>query len=72
MAKLSKVLREIQASQPGQPKFVRLPMTLAILGHIKEAWKADGANSDKVMLWATMLLCFFGVFSFRKNHAPPP
>ena len=61
-AKLSQVLRGIQASQPGQPKFVRLPMTMAILGHIKEAWEAERTNSDKVMLWAAMLLRFFGFF----------
>jgi len=71
-AKLSQVLRGIQASQPGQPKFVRLPMTLAKLRHIKEAWEAERANSDKVMLWAVMLRCFLGFFLFRRNMLSLP
>ena len=71
MAKLSQVLRGIQTSQPGQPKFVRLPITPAILSRIKETWDAEGANNDRVMLWAAMLLCFFGFFRSGEVCSPP-
>ena len=71
MAKLSQVLRGIQASQPGQVRFVRLPITPAILIRINESWDAEGANSDRVMLWAAMLLCFFGFFCSEEICSPP-
>ena len=64
MARLSQVLRGIQSLQLGQSKLVRLPIMPAILEHIKDAWEREGLDYDgeKLMLWAAMLLCFFGFF----------
>ena len=67
MAKLSQVWRDIQALLPRQPKFMRLLITMEILSYVKEIWDAKRANNDTVMLWAAMLLCFFG-FSAQEKY----
>ena len=62
MAKLAQVLRGVRSSSSGSSKFARLPITLKILSRIKETWEVEGLSSDRIMVWAAMLLCFFGFF----------
>jgi len=61
MAKLSQVLKGIRSSSAGTSK-VQLPITPHILARIKDNWEANGLNNDKRMIWAAMMLCFFGFF----------
>ena len=61
MVKLSQVLKGIHSSLAGTSK-VRLPITPHILARIKDNWEANGLNNDKRMIWAAMMLCFFGFF----------
>ena len=41
---------------------IRLPITPAILGMVKEHWTPRAADRDIKMLWAASVLCFFGFF----------
>ena len=62
MVKLEQVLKgtkSLQAKQ-GVKRAPRLPITPAILLAIKCTWEREALGWDKVMLWAAMLLCFFG------------
>ena len=70
MAKLSQVLRGVRATQAGKSTTVRLPITPQILERIKEAWERTGLNDNRVMLWAAMLLCFFGFFRSGEILSP--
>ena len=46
----------------GVPQAVRLPITPAILGRLREVWVAVPDRYDHIMLWAAASLCFFGFF----------
>ena len=72
MAKLAQVLRGVRVSSSGSSKFIRLPITPKILSRIKETWEAEGLSSDRIMVWAAMLLCFFGFFRSGEICAPSP
>ena len=72
MAKLSQVLRGIRSTQSGKSNFVRRPITPGMLVQIKNAWEEEGPDDNKLMLWAAMLLCFFGFFRSGEICAPPP
>ena len=50
---------------------LRLPITPGILLRIKEGWEKEPLVQDKTMLWAAMLLCFFGFFRSGEICAPP-
>lgn len=62
MVKLEQVLKGVKAVQAkqGKKRAPKLPITPAILLAIKRAWEREALSWDKVMLWAAMLLCFFG------------
>ena len=36
------------------------PITPAVLRRVKGLWEHEGIKVDHIMLWAAMLLCFFG------------
>ena len=72
MAKLAQVLKGVRSSSTGFSKFVRLPITPKILSRIKQTWEAEGLNNDRTMVWAAMLLCFFGFFRSGEICAPSP
>ena len=50
---------------------MRLPITPGILLWIKEGWEKGPLLQDKTMLWAAMLLCFFGFFRSGEICPPP-
>ncbi len=57
---LQLVLRGIQRSSTGQPRPKRLPITPLILQQLHSLWSTQPIAYDKVMLWATCCLGFFG------------
>ena len=62
MARLEQVLRGIKAAQAktkGAPS-PRLPITPDLLERMRQVWAMEGYNPDNVMMWAAVLLCFFG------------
>ena len=71
MPRLSQVLRGVRTTQPTKSWFTRLLITLEILLRIKEGWEKKPLVQDKTMLWAAMLLCFFGFFCSGEICAPP-
>ena len=48
-----------QASHPGR---IRLPITPAILRMMKSTLEPRARDPDNVMIWAAIVLCFFGFF----------
>ena len=71
MPRLSQVLRGVRNTQPTKSRFTRRPITPGILLRIKEGWEKEPLVQDKTMLWAAMLLCFFGFFRSGEICAPP-
>ena len=71
MPRLSQVLRGVRITQPTKSRFTRRPITPGILLRIKEGWEKELLVQDKTMLWAAMLLCFFGFFCSGEICAPP-
>ena len=62
MPRLELVLKGIKVSQGKQGRRVsrKRPITPAVLRRVKVLWEGKGIKVDHVMLWAAMLLCFFG------------
>ena len=46
--------------QGSQPSRTRLPITPEILSQINQHWKGRQVEWDVTMIWAAMLLCFYG------------
>ena len=38
----------------------RLPITTAILGHLRAVWQTWSNRGDAAMLWSAATMCFFG------------
>ena len=60
MARLELVIRGMKKEQAGQPARTRLPITPEILSRIHQHWKGRWEEWDIAMLWAAMILCFYG------------
>ena len=70
MSKLSHVLRGVCTMQPTNSRFTRLLITPGILLRIKKGWEREPLVQDKAMLWAALLLCYFGFFRSGEICAP--
>lgn len=62
MTRLVQVLRGVKSTQAkgGKQARQRLPITPEILLKIKQIWERGVLDSNKAMLWAAALTCFFG------------
>lgn len=69
MPRLEQVTRGIKATQVKTPpqrggdgRRVRLPITITLLGKLRQSWPQERDKWDNIMLWAVCSLCFFGFF----------
>ena len=63
-------VRRVRARNPTRPPRVRLPITLATLGALKQAWERTTVTHNTLMLWAAATTCFFGFFRSGEITVP--
>ncbi len=63
-------IQRVYSHSPPTPSRLRMPITPSILHRIRDYWAPRAGNPDIVMLWAAVVLCFFGFFRAGELTVP--
>ena len=63
-------IQRYASEQQSRTVKIRLPITPAILHKIRNCWLSKSAQLDVKMLWAAMVICFFGFFRSGEITVP--